>query len=199
MTSSSPRPKVLVFAGSSRSDSLNRKLAKAAAEMLERAGAEVTFADLRDYSMPIYDGDTEAAAGLPERAKAFKELVRQQDGLVIASPEYNGSFSGLLKNTIDWISRSEAGEKPAAALRGKTTAILGASPGPGGGQRGLKHVRELLTMIGVNVLPEQLTLPKATDAFDNDGQLNRPEAREALTRIAADLVGKLHEQRNQAA
>ena len=149
--------------------------------------------------MPIYDGDTEAAAGLPERAKAFKELVRQQDGLVIASPEYNGSFSGLLKNTIDWISRSEAGEKPAAALRGKTTAILGASPGPGGGQRGLKHVRELLTMIGVNVLPEQLTLPKATDAFDSDGQLNRPEAREALTRITADLVGKLNEQRNQAA
>ena len=199
MTSSSIRPKVLVFAGSSRSDSLNRKLAKAAAEALERAGAEVTFADMRDYSMPLYDGDTEAVSGLPERAKAFKELVRQQDGLVIASPEYNGSFSGLLKNTIDWISRSEAGEKPLAVLRGKTTALLGASPGPGGGQRGLKHVRELLTMIGVNVLPEHLSLPKAADAFDSEGQLNRAEAREALARIADELIGKLNEQRNQAA
>src|ERR1700759_1011464 len=98
------KPRILIFAASNRADSYHRRLARAAVESLTAAGAEVTLADLRDYPLPLYDGDLETAQGLPERAKTFKELLRSHDGVVIASPEYNGSFSALLKNTIDWIS-----------------------------------------------------------------------------------------------
>jgi chromate reductase len=179
----------LVFAGSTRKDSLNRKLALAALESLKRAGVQADFVDLRDYPMPLYDGDTEAQTGLPERAKAFKELVRGYDGLVIASPEYNGSFPALVKNTIDWISRVEGSERPLAVLRGKTAALLSASPGPGGGQRGLKHLRELLGLIGVNVLTPQVVVTKATSAFNEQGRLVRTDVVEAVDQLTAELAG----------
>src|SRR5690242_1061987 len=125
--------RILVFAGSVRSDSYNRKLAKAMAEAFRAAGLETTFADLKDYPMPLYDGDLELAGGLPEKAKAFKELVRAHDAIAIASPEYNGSFPALVKNVIDWISRPEPGEKPLGVLRGKPAAIASTSPGARGG------------------------------------------------------------------
>lgn len=188
------KTKILVFAGSTRNDSLHRKLALEAAAELRRVGAEVTVADLRDYPMPLYDGDLEAAQGMPAGAKAFKELVRGQDGLAIASPEYNGSFPALLKNAIDWISRPEVGEPPLAALRGKTAALLAGSPGPGGGQRGLRHLRELLEMIGVNVAPSQVTVARAMEAFDAEGRLARREDEEAVERVIGELVAALREQ-----
>lgn len=185
------RPRVLVFAGSVRKESLHRRLALAAAEALRNAGLDVTWADLRDYPMPFYDGDLESAQGIPERAKAFKELVRAHDALVIASPEYNGSYPALLKNAIDWISRPEPGEQPLAVLRGKKAALLSASPGPGGGQRGLRHLRELLEMIGVTVLPSQVTVPKATGAFDGEGRLVRPQDQNAVNALAQELAASL--------
>ncbi len=184
-------PRVLVFAGSNRLGSLNRKLASHAADALRRAGLDVTFADLRDYPMPLYDGDLEANAGTPTEAKSFKDLVRAHDGFVIASPEYNGSFAALLKNAIDWASRPEPGEKPLLAFRGKKAAILSTSPGPGGGQRGLRHLRELLEMIGVTVIPAQLAVPKALEAFTPSGELMRTEDRNALDRLAKDLAAAL--------
>ncbi|SPE33599.1 NADPH-dependent FMN reductase (modular protein) [Candidatus Sulfopaludibacter sp. SbA6] len=191
---SDSKPRVLVFAGSIRADSYHRKLAKAAAAALGSAevapcnGVATTYADLKDYPMPLYDGDVEAAQGVPEAAKAFKELLLSHDAFVIASPEYNGSFPALLKNVIDWTSRPEPGEKPLAAFRGKTAAILSTSPGPGGGQRGLRHLRELLEMIGVRVIPAQLTIPRAFESFDAKGALVRPEDRNGLTRVVSDLV-----------
>jgi len=184
-------PKILIFAGSIRKESLHRKLAQAAAEALRAAGLDVTWADLRDYPMPFYDGDLESEQGIPERAKAFKELARAHDALVIASPEYNGSYPALLKNAIDWISRSEPGERPLAVLRGKTAALLSASPGPGGGQRGLRHLRELLEMIGVTVVPSQVTVAKALAAFDGEGRLARADDRAALERVVRELVAAL--------
>src|ERR1039458_3324477 len=187
-------PTILVFAGSTRNDSLNGKLALAAAAELRRAGADVTVPDLRDYPMPLYEGDLEAAQGMPAGAKAFKELVRGQDGMVIASPENNGSFSALLKNAIDWISRPEAGEGPLAVFRGKRAALLSASPGPGGGQRGLRHLRELLEMIGVRVVPSQVTVSRAMEAFDAEGRLARREDAEAVERAIAELVEAVQEQ-----
>jgi chromate reductase, NAD(P)H dehydrogenase (quinone) len=183
--------RILVFAGSIRQDSLNRKLALAAAEALRGAGAEVTFAELRDYPMPLYDGDLESTGGLPERAKAFKKLVRAHDALVIASPEYNGSFPALVKNTLDWISRPEPGDRRLEVFREKTAAILSTSPGPGGGVRGLHQLRELLEMMGVAVLPGQLTVPKGFEAFDADGRLTRESDRRALEQIAADVAQAL--------
>ncbi len=188
------KTKILVFAGSTRNDSLHRKLAIEAAAELRRVGAEVTVADLRDYPMPLYDGDLEAAQGMPAGAKAFKELVRGQDGLAIASPEYNGSFPALLKNAIDWISRPEAGEPPLAAFRGKSAALLAGSPGPGGGQRGLRHLRELLEMIGVKVAPSQVTVARAMEAFDAEGRLARREDEEAVERVIGELVEAVREQ-----
>jgi chromate reductase len=185
--------KVLVFAGSTRADSLNKKLARAAVEALRGAGFETTLADLSDYPMPLYDGDVESTGGLPATAKAFKELVRGHDALAIASPEYNGSFSAVLKNTIDWISRPEPGEPHLAALRGKRAMLLSTSPGPGGGKRGMRHVRELLEMIGVSVTAAQVSVPKSGESFSPAGELLRPEDRESLWLAAEELAKAVRE------
>src|SRR5579872_756529 len=180
--------KVLVFAGSTRADSLNKKLARAAVEALRDAGIETTLADLSDYPMPLYDGDVEAAQGMPANAQAFKELVRRHNAVAIASPEYNGSFPAVVKNTIDWISRPLAGEPRLAAFAGKKAMLLSASPGPGGGKRGMRHLRELLEMIGVSVTPAQVSLSKAGEAFGATGELLRAEDREQLRNAAAELA-----------
>lgn len=177
--------KALVFSGSIRTDSLHRKLAMAAAAELRRRGVEVTQVDLRDFPMPLYDGDLEASEGLPAAALAFRKLLESHDLLVIASPEYNGSFSALLKNTIDWTSRpAAAGERPAALYRGKKAALLAGSPGPGGGRRGLRHLRELLEVIGVTVVGEPVAVAGAFHAFDEAGKLARPDAVAAVERLA---------------
>src|SRR6185295_2879266 len=99
------QPKILAFAGSMRKDSFNKKLIRVAAEGARSAGAEVTLIDLKDFPLPVYDGDLEAAEGLPAGAKKLKELFLQNQGLLIASPEYNSSIPGTLKNAIDWVSR----------------------------------------------------------------------------------------------
>src|SRR5438270_7960745 len=136
--------KALVFAASNRTDSLNRRLARFAASELERQGLEVKLVDLRDFPMPLYDGDLEVGSGVPSTARALKNLIREHDAMIIASPEYNGSFPALLKNTLHWTSRPEPGERPGAAFRGKTAFVMSASPGGGGGRRGLRHLPEVL-------------------------------------------------------
>jgi NAD(P)H-dependent FMN reductase len=180
--------KALVFAGSIRTDSLHRKLARAAAEELRGRGIEVTLADLRDYPMPLYDGDLEAETGLPESAREFRKLLASHDLFLIASPEYNGSFSALLKNAIDWTSRSAApGERPAAHYRGKFAALLAGSPGQGGGRRGLRHLRELLEMIGAKVIAEPVAIASAHTAFGANGELTRTDAVEAIARLVDEI------------
>ena len=180
--------KILVFAGSTRANSLHKKLALVAAEQLRGLGLETTVVDLKDFPMPMYDGDVESEAGLPPHAKAFRELVRAHDALAIASPEYNGSFPAVIKNVIDWISRPHAGELPLTAFRGKKAILLSTSPGPGGGKRGLRHLRELLDMIGVEVLPAQVTIPKATAAFGASGELLQDDDRQSLRAAAEELA-----------
>ena len=192
-------PKILVLAGSARLDSIHRKLARHAVEALRAAGVEATLADLRDFPMPIYDGDLEAGQGLPTAAKALKELARRHEGFVIASPEYNGSFPALLKNALDWISRPEPGDRPLEVFRGKVAAILSASPGPGGGQRVLRHLRELLEMMSVTVIPEQLSVARANAAFDADGRLVRDEDLEGLQTVAAALAQAVERKQEAAA
>jgi len=187
-------PKILVFAGSTRTGSLHRKLAHLVAGELRHAGMAVTLADLRDYPMPLYDGDTEAARGVPDSARRFKEVVRGHDALVIASPEYNGSFSALVKNTIDWISRPSPGEPPLAVFRGKPAVLASASPGPGAGKRGLRHLRELLEMIGMKVVPAQVAVARASEAFDESGNLVRPEDQAAVRQLVEELVQAVREQ-----
>src|ERR1035437_533866 len=181
-------PKILVLAGSARLDSIHRKLARQTVEALRHAGMEATLADLRDFPMPIYDGDLEAGEGIPPAARALKELARRHDGFAIASPEYNGSFPALLKNALDWISRPEPGEGPLEVFRGKVAAILSASPSPGGGKRGRHQLRELLEMMSVTVIPEQLTVAKSSTAFSATGQLVRAEDMAGLQAVAAALA-----------
>ncbi len=165
------QPKIVVFAGSTRAASFNKKLAAVAARAAEDAGAAVTRLDLRALAMPLYDGDLEAAEGLPANAQAFKDALVAHDGMLIASPEYNGLISGVLKNAIDWASRPQPDEPPLVAFRGKVAGIMGASPGGLGGLRGLVHLRQLLTNIGVLVVPDQIAIAKAAQAFTEDGAL----------------------------
>ena len=180
--------KILVLTGSARLDSIHRKLAAHVVEALHAAGIEATLADLRDYPMPIYDGDLETGQGLPPAARALKELARRHDGFAIASPEYNGSFSALLKNALDWISRPEPGERHLEVFRGKVAGILSASPGPGGGSRGLRHLRELLEMMSVTVVSSSLAIPRSSQAFDAAGHLARPEDLAGLQDLASALA-----------
>jgi chromate reductase, NAD(P)H dehydrogenase (quinone) len=179
---------ILVLSGSARLDSVNRKLARQTVEALLHAGVEATLADLRDFPMPIYDGDLEAGEGIPPAAKALKELARAHDGFAIASPEYNGSFPALLKNALDWISRPEPGERPLEVFRGKVAAILSASPGPGGGRRGLHQLRELLEMMSVSVIPRELAIAQSGGAFDDTGRLIRAEDVAGLQELSAGLA-----------
>lgn len=169
------KPKILVFAGSTRTDSYNKKLAQAAAKIAGEAGAAATYVDLRDLAIPLYDGDLEDQSGLPEGAKKLKGLLRESDGFIIASPEYNSSVTGVLKNAIDWASRSETDDEPSlVAYRGKAAVLLSASPGALGGLRGLVHLRAILGNIGVIVLPEQVAVSKAYELFDDSGMKDDP-------------------------
>ncbi|NEP45663.1 MAG: NAD(P)H-dependent oxidoreductase, partial [Okeania sp. SIO2H7] len=136
--------KILAFAGSARDGSYNKKLVRVAAEGARKAGAEVTYIDLRDLPMPLYDLDLQAKEGFPANVREFKDLMRAHQGLLIACPEYNGSITPLLKNAIDWASRPEGDEPMLACFRDKVAAIMSTSPGALGGLRGLAHVRDIL-------------------------------------------------------
>jgi len=189
--------KILVFAGSTRSESFNRKLATVAAAAAEQTGAVVTHIELADYPMPLFNQDLEASEGMPDSARQFKQQLIDHDGFIIASPEYNSAFSPLMKNVIDWASRSEVeGEPPLAAYRGKTALLLAASPGALGGLRGLVHLRMVLSNIGVYVIPDQLAVSSAFNAFEDDEpRLADAGQQQKLERIVWQLVDttdKLH-------
>lgn len=183
------QPNLLCFAGSARQASFNKRLARCAAPLLERHGAVVTLLDLADYPMPLYDGDLEESDGLPEPARRLKALFRECDGFLIAAPEYNSSLAPLLKNALDWISRKESSDEPAlVAFRGKVAALCAASPGGFGGLRGLVPLRMMLGNIGVHVLPQQLAVASAGDAFTEAGALANPQQANTLDNLAAELV-----------
>ena len=187
-------PKILAFAGSTRIESFNKKLVLIAASGARAMGAEVTFLDLRDFPMPLYDGDLEIRQGLSDNVKKFRALLMGHDGLLISAPEYNSGISGVLKNAIDWASRPLPGEAPLACFTGKIAAIMSASPGVLGGLRGLVQVRSILSNIQVLVLPDQMAIPKANEAFNADGTLKdakQQTAIEALGRSLTEILIKL--------
>ncbi len=188
-------PKILAFAGSLRKGSWNKKLIHIAAHGARNAGVETTLIDLADYPMPLYDGDDEQAHGLPENAIKLKELFLEHQGLMLSCPEYNSSISAVLKNTIDWVSRPREGEKTLECFDGKICVLMSASPGNLGGLRGLVTVRSILGNIKVIVLPDQIAVSKANEAFNDDGTL-KDEAQhrkiEALGATLATMVLRLH-------
>ncbi len=183
-----PKPKILAFAGATRTQSWNKKLIRVAVRAAEDAGGEVTLVDLRDYAMPLYDGDLEAAEGLPPKARELKALMVANHGFLLSCPEYNSSISAVLKNTIDWISRPQPNELRAVAYKGKVAALLSASPGNLGGIRVLFTVRQVLTTLGVLVLPTQFGLAHAAAAFHEDGTLKEDAHRVAVGAVTDELV-----------
>lgn len=186
--------RILAFAGSLRKESLNKKLVRIAAEGARQAGAEVTYIDLADYPLPVFDADLEARDGLPQAAVELKSVFGAHQGLLIASPEYNSSISAALKNAIDWISRPETESPPLKDFSGKVAGLLAASPGALGGLRGLVHLRSILGNIRVIVLPEQQAIPRAHEAFDAQGRLKDGKLQTAVLDIGrrvAEVAGKL--------
>lgn len=186
-------PRILTFAGSLRKDSFNKKLVSIAAQGAREAGAEVTVIDLKDFPLPVFDQDYEAEQGMPETGKRLKKLFIEHDGLLIAAPEYNSSITAVLKNTIDWVSRPAPGEPPLVAFKGKVATLMSASPGALGGLRGLVHVRSILGNIGVIVLPDQIAVPKAHEAFSSEGSLADLKLQatiQGLGRTLAEFLGK---------
>lgn len=183
--------RILAFAGSTRKESFNKKLMKIAAKAARSAGAEVTEIELRDLPLPLYDGDLEAAEGLPANAKKLKEIFLVHQGLLIASPEYNSSISGMLKNAIDWVSRPAPGEGSLACFEGKAAVLMSASPGALGGLRGLVHLRSILGNIKVLVIPEQVAVSRATEAFNADGSLKDSKQQSAVENLGTVLAGLL--------
>ncbi len=164
--------RILAFAGSTRRESFNKKLVQIAAAGAREAGADVTDIDLRDYRLPVFDQDDESEQGKPDNAKALKQMMIDHDAFLIAAPEYNSSITGVLKNSIDWVSRPDDGEAaPLVAFRGKVVTLMSASPGALGGLRGLVHLRSILGNLGCIVLPNQVAVPKAHEAFKDDGTL----------------------------
>ncbi|MGF1568301.1 MAG: NADPH-dependent FMN reductase [Nodosilinea sp.] len=183
-------PKLLAFSGSLRRQSFNTMLVKVAAAGAEAAGAEVTVIHLKDYPMPLYDQDWSDQHGLPESVLALKALAKAHHGYLLASPEYNGSLTGALKNTIDWLSRPEPGDSPLGltCFREKTAAIMATSPGGLGGLRGLTHLRTILSGIGVLVIPDQRAVPGAGQVFDAAGNLIDEKQRDQIAALGASLA-----------
>jgi chromate reductase len=175
--------RLLAFAASLRRASSNRKLIGLAADLVRQAGVEVDLAEFREFDVPLYDADLQAASGIPPGAEELARRIRAVDGLLVSSPEYNYSLPGTLKNAIDWVSRLRP-----VPLRGKSAMLLAASNGQFGGIRGLWQLRIPLEGLGVFVHPDMYALPWADKAFGPDGRLVEQERQD---RLAAMLQGYL--------
>ena len=181
-------PKILAFAGSTRKDSFNKRLAKVALHAAEQAGAETTFIDLHDYNMPLYSKDLHDEQGMPGGVIEFKEMLKSHNGFLIASPEYNGSLTGTLKNAIDWATIKADGEERMACWNGKIAGLVSASPGSLGGIRGLHHLRTILAGIGTFVLPNHLAVGNSTTNLQNDIQITDEKLQQQVENLSAEMV-----------
>ena len=180
--------KVLAFAGSTRGDSYNKKLVQEAAAIAREKGASVTVIDLKELPMPLYDGDVEEAEGMPPNAKRLRELMIESSAIIIASPEYNASISAVLKNALDWVSRSEDGRPSRSAFKGKKFAIMSTSPGRGGGARGLAHLTTIIEDIGGEVIQKKVIVPDGYKAFNEKGELENTKVQQELQEEIDELL-----------
>jgi chromate reductase, NAD(P)H dehydrogenase (quinone) len=183
--------KFLIFAGSTRQHSFNRRLANVAAKLAREAGAEVTHLELADFDIPLYNADLEAE-GTPPDVIRLKEIMDAHPAWIIVSPEYNGSYTGLMKNTLDWASSPVKGhpvwadgERPFA---GKVVGLLSASPGALGGLRSLSHLQPLLLALHCWLAPKQFALSSAGQAFDDQGQLTEERQRRGVQAVVDQVL-----------
>ncbi|MET0752324.1 MAG: NAD(P)H-dependent oxidoreductase [Pyrinomonadaceae bacterium] len=193
-------PKILALAGSLREHSFTRRVLRTAIKGAESAGAEVTFIDLRDFPMPIYNADEHEQNGFDENALKFQQILSEHDGLLICSPEYNGSIPGGLKNAIDWASRKSDKFGLVEVFRGKWAAIMTASPGSFGGIRCLAHLRGVLSIMFVNVLPVEIAVTFVAGKFEGDDvEMTDEKTKKILEDLGAQLAGMLKKTHGEAA
>lgn len=183
--------KLLVFAGSTRQQSFNRRLARVAADLARNAGADTTLLELSDFDIPMYNADLEAR-GTPADVVRLKQLLWEHPAWVICSPEYNGSYTALLKNTIDWASSPVKGDPVwqdgTRAFRGKVVGMLSASPGALGGLRSQSHLGPLLTNLECWLAPKAFALGAAGSAFDDSGALLQPAHRDRVRAVVDQVL-----------
>ena len=185
-------PKILAFAGSLRELSFNKRVLKTAIAGARAAGADVTEIDLRDFPMPVYNADDHESKGFDKNALRFQQILSEHDGLLIASPEYNGSIPGGLKNAIDWASRKSEKFGMVEVFRGKWAAIITASPGSFGGIRCLAHLRGVLTIMFVNVLPTEIAVTFVGEKFEgNSFEMKDEKTKKLLEDLGAQLAGMI--------
>jgi chromate reductase len=184
-----PALKILVIPGSLRTGSLNAKLAAAVTHELVQTGAEVTRISLADFPLPIYDGDLQAKSGVPKNAVNLKRMMGSHHGVLIVTPEYNSSVPALVKNTIDWISRvQDTHETRGQVFRDRAFAIAAASGGRLGGTRALAALRLILTACHATVVPNQLALSFADEAYDDTDRLKHASDIEAMGAMVRQLI-----------
>jgi NAD(P)H-dependent FMN reductase len=181
--------KILVIPGSLRTGSLNARLAAAAAHQFAQADADVTRISLADFPLPIYDGDLQAKAGVPKNAVNLKRMIGAHHGVLIVTPEYNACVPPLVKNTIDWVTRvQDSHETRGQVFRGRPFAIAAASESRLGGTRSLAALRLILTACHATVIPNQLALSFASEAYDDMDRLKHPADIEALGAMVRQLI-----------
>jgi len=173
---------IVAFAGSLRQASLNRRLLAVGVEAL-RPHAEIDVVDLKELNLPIYDGDLEEKEGVPPGVRKLKDRIAAAHGILLATPEYNNSIPGPLKNAIDWASRP-----PDNPFRGRTVLLIGASPGQLGAVRGIAAARIVLNALNALVLPQTVMLPHADKAFDAAGRLTDPKIQAQIEKACAELA-----------
>jgi NAD(P)H-dependent FMN reductase len=181
-------PRILVFAGSIRSGAYSGRTADAAMKELALQGAEITRISLADYPLPLMDQDLEKEKGVPDNAARLARLFVEHDGLLIATPEYNGSIPPLLKNTIDWISRVRPDRGAPRPLPGKVVALCSSSDGHFAGIRSANHLRAVLSHIQMEVISPQVSVPHAGEAFDADGNFREERLRAGMQRLCRALI-----------
>ena len=183
--------KTLIFAGSTRQQSFNRRLAREAAAMVTAAGSEATLLELGDLDIPMYNADLEAR-GTPPDVLRLKQLMRDHPAWIICSPDYNGSYTALLKNTIDWASSPVKGDPDwqdgFKSFTGKVVGVLSASNGALGGLRSQSHLVPLLFNSQCWVAPQTFALAHAADAFDAQGQLIEPRHRDSVQAVIDQVL-----------
>ena len=179
--------KILAFDGSGRHGSHNHHLLEIVAQGVKQAGGELTLINIKEYDLPLYDPDLEAEKGLPESVLKLKQIFDAHDGFLIASPEYNGTVTPLLKNTIDWVSRPHAGEGSLKQFKGKVAGIMSTSPGKLGGLRGLYQLNTILFGIGVVVLPEIVSIGGSHEAFE-DSRLKDEKQQQNAVNLGQRIV-----------
>ncbi|WP_019531501.1 NADPH-dependent FMN reductase [Dasania marina] len=179
--------KIIALAGSLKNQSVNKRLVLIAAKAAEQTGVEVQYLDLADFNIPLFSEDLEAE-GTPANVNDLKALFAGSQGILLATPEYNGSISGVLKNAIDWLSRpSNTSSDIGSAFHGKVVGLMAASPGGLGGIRGLSHTRDILFNLGAIISPGQLALANAYAAFDEQGQLVDSTMAERVQQLAQEV------------